>query len=74
MEAGHVMINPENIYYLFEVGQKIKQEDYIWPVPGKANENDKVYIVCDGAGSFDNGGVASKLICQFIANTECPGN
>jgi PPM family protein phosphatase len=67
MEAGHVMINPESIYYLFEVGQKIKQEDYIWPVPGKASENDRVYIVCDGAGSFDNGGVASKLICQFMA-------
>lgn len=67
METGHVMIKPESIYYLFEVGQKIKQEDYIWPVPGKANENDRVYIVCDGAGSFDNGGVASKLICQFMA-------
>jgi serine/threonine protein phosphatase PrpC len=24
-------------------------------------------MVCDGAGSFDNGGVASKLICQFMA-------
>ncbi len=67
MEAGNVMINPESIYYLFEVGQKIKQEDYIWPVPGKAGGNDRVYIVCDGAGSFDNGGVASKLICQFMA-------
>ena len=67
MEAGNVMINPESIYYLFEVGQKIKQEDYIWPVPGKASENDRVYMVCDGVGSFDNGGVASKLICQFMA-------
>ncbi len=60
-------MNPESIYYLFEVGNKDKQEDYIWPVAGKATANDKVFIVCDGAGSFYNGGIASKLICQFMA-------
>jgi serine/threonine protein phosphatase PrpC len=61
------MINPENIYYLFERGHKIKQEDYIWPIPGKATVNDRVFIVCDGSGSFENGEIASKLICQFMA-------
>jgi len=61
------MINPESIYYLFEVGIKDKQEDYIWPVAGSATVNDSVFIVCDGAGSFYNGGIASKLICQFMA-------
>jgi serine/threonine protein phosphatase PrpC len=61
------MMNPESIYYLFEIGHKSKQEDYIWPIPGKATVNDRVFIVCDGAGSFDNGGTASKLICQFMA-------
>ncbi len=60
-------MNPESIYYLFEIGHKSKQEDYIWPIPGKATVNDRVFIVCDGAGSFDNGGTASKLICQFMA-------
>ncbi len=60
-------MNPESIYYLFEVGLKGKQEDYIWPVAGKATVNDKVFIVCDGAGSFNNGEIASKLICQFMA-------
>jgi len=62
-----LMINSESIYYLLEVGHKSKQEDYIWPIPGKANKNDRVFIVCDGAGSFDSGGAASKLVCQFMA-------
>jgi len=60
-------MSPESIYYLFEVGRERKQEDYIWPVPGKATVNDKVFIVCDGAGSFDEGKIASQLICQFMA-------
>jgi PPM family protein phosphatase len=60
------MMNPESIYYLFEVGNKDKQEDYIWPIAGKATLNDRVFIVCDGSGSFYNGGIASKLICQFM--------
>jgi len=60
-------MNPESIYYLFEQGHKIKQEDYIWPIAGKATVNDKVFIVCDGAGSSYNGETASKLICQFMA-------
>jgi len=57
----------EKIYYLFEPGHKRNQEDYIWPIPGEATVTDKVFIVCDGAGSFDNGEIASKLICQFMA-------
>ena len=61
-----LMINPESIYYLFGAGIKGRQEDYIWPVAGDASVNDQVFIVCDGAGSF-NGETASKLICQFMA-------
>ncbi len=59
-------MHPENIFYLFERGRKIKQEDYIWPIPGKATGHDRVFIVCDGAGSYENGEIASKLICQFM--------
>ena len=62
-----MMMNPESIYYLSEFGIKDKQEDYIWPIAGKATVNDKVFIVCDGAGSFYNGQIASKLISQFMA-------
>jgi PPM family protein phosphatase len=60
-------MNAESINYLFEVGKKSKQEDYIWPVAGEATQNDKVFIVCDGAGIFNSGETASKLICQFMA-------
>src|SRR5712675_1374065 len=60
-------MNPESIYYLFETGSKSKQEDYIWPIAGEATVNDKVFIVCDGAGSYHNGGAASELICHFMA-------
>jgi PPM family protein phosphatase len=62
-----LMMTPESIYYLFEIGGKKRQEDYIWPVAGKANAHDKVFIVCDGAGRFSNGEIASKLICRFMA-------
>ena len=58
---------PENIYYLQETGIQIKQEDYIWPVAGKATVHDKVFMVCDGDGSFYQGGIASKLVCQYMA-------
>jgi PPM family protein phosphatase len=61
------MMNPERIYYLFEIGIKRKQEDYIWPVAGKATADDKVFIVCDGTGRFSNGEIASKLIGRFMA-------
>lgn len=58
---------PESIYYLYEAGIQIKQEDYLWPVAGKATVHDKVFMVCDGDGSFYQGGIASKLVCQFMA-------
>jgi protein phosphatase len=60
-------MNPESIYYLFEIGNRNKQEDYIWPVAGKATANDRVFIVCDGAGRFSSGEIASRLIGQFMA-------
>ena len=60
-------MKPESIYYLFEPGIEGKQEDYIWPVAGTATMKDKVFIVCDGAGSFRNGGIASQLISEFMA-------
>jgi PPM family protein phosphatase len=62
-----LMMIPESIYYLNEVGIRIKQEDYIWPIAGKATVHDKVFIVCDGDGSFYHGGIASKLVCEFMA-------
>lgn len=61
------MISPESIYYLFEAGSERTQEDYLWPVAGKATGADRLFIVCDGSGSVSNGGIASKLIGEFMA-------
>ncbi len=55
-----------NIYYLFEIGGKKNQEDYIWPLPGKATLQDKIFIVCDGVGGSDNGEIASKIIAESM--------
>ena len=55
------------IYHLYEIGGKKNQEDYIWPTPGKATLDDRVFIVCDGVGGSENGEIASRLISEFIA-------
>jgi PPM family protein phosphatase len=55
------------IYHLYEIGGKKNQEDYIWPTPGNATLNDRIFIVCDGVGGSENGEIASRLISEFIA-------
>jgi protein phosphatase len=55
------------IDYLHENGARKKQEDYLWPLPGTASRQDKVFIVCDGVGGADNGEVASRHIAEWVA-------
>jgi len=55
------------IWYLHEIGAKKNQEDYIWPVAGRAGADETVFIVCDGVGGSDNGEIASRFIAEFIA-------
>lgn len=59
-------MQPGNIYYLFETGGKKNQEDYIWPLAGRATLQDKIFIVCDGVGGSDNGEIASRIIAEFM--------
>ena len=54
------------IYYLHEIGGKKNNEDYIWPVPGTASPDDKIFIVCDGVGGSENGEVASRIVAQSV--------
>jgi protein phosphatase len=58
-----------NIYYLNEIGSKKNQEDYIWPQPGKATLQDKIFIVCDGVGGSENGELASMIVAESLANS-----
>ena len=33
-----------------EIGAKDNQEDFLWPSPAKANERQRIFILCDGMG------------------------
>lgn len=67
-------MNVSKIYYLYEVGGKKNQEDYIWPPAGTATGSDKIFIVSDGVGGAENGELASRLIseCMGAALLETP--
>ena len=62
-------MNLANIYYLHEIGAKKKQEDYIWPAPGTASLDDRIFIVCDGVGGSQNGEIASRIISESVGTT-----
>lgn len=52
---------------IHEIGQRSNQEDSIFPVLGKADENTRLFIVCDGMGGHEKGEVASNTVCQALA-------
>jgi protein phosphatase len=62
------MISIEQIAYVNEIGQRPKQEDSIYPVPGKATVSDKLFIVCDGVGGENLGEEASRIACEAFAS------
>lgn len=58
--------------FLHESGQKSDNEDFIYPIEGKANTDSRLFIVSDGdrgksKNKVDNGGTASQLIAMGIA-------
>lgn len=62
------MISIEQITYLNEIGQRPKQEDSIYPSPGKATISDKLFMVCDGVGGESMGEEASRVACEGFAS------
>ena len=49
-----------------ELGQRLNQEDSIWPPIGKATAEDRLFMVCDGMGGHDNGELASATVCNAL--------
>ncbi len=51
---------------LNEMGGRGNNEDSIFPAKGKANEKDRLFLVCDGVGGQHKGEEASALLCREI--------
>lgn len=63
------------VYSIWEFGQRVDsegnphQEDSMFPEFGKATDNDRLFILCDGMGGHDAGEVASQTVCEAMGNS-----
>lgn len=53
---------------IHELGKRANQEDSIYPIKGKATENDRLFLLCDGMGGHEHGEVASQSICKSLSS------
>lgn len=53
---------------IHELGKRVNQEDSIYPIEGKATENDRFFLLCDGMGGHEHGEVASQSICKSLSS------
>ena len=53
---------------IWELGQRDDQEDSICPMCGKATDDDRLFILCDGMGGHEHGEVASQTVCKAMSN------
>lgn len=54
---------------IWELGQRDNQEDSIFPAFGKATDDDRLFILCDGMGGHEHGEVASRTVCKAMSDT-----
>lgn len=54
---------------IWELGQRDNQEDSIFPAFGKATDDDRLFILCDGMGGHEHGEVASQTVCKAMSDT-----
>lgn len=62
-------------YNIWELGQREKQEDSIFPEFGKIQDSDRLFILCDGMGGHSAGEVASQTVCESMSEyifAHCP--
>ena len=53
---------------IHELGKRANQEDSIYPIVGKATENDRLFLLCDGMGGHEHGEVASQSVCKSLSS------
>lgn len=46
------------------IGQRTVNQDAVYPPVGRATEESRLFLVCDGMGGADKGEVASQLLCE----------
>ena len=63
-------ITIEKPEFIHERGMREKNEDMLFPWPGKASENDRLFVVCDGVGGSAYGEKASYLACEATVDSD----
>lgn len=53
---------------IHELGKRANQEDSIYPIEGKATEDDRLFLLCDGMGGHEHGEVASQSVCKSLSS------
>jgi protein phosphatase len=61
-----MQIKLQKPYALNEQGGRGNNEDSVYPAIGKSQENNRLFLVCDGVGGADKGEVASGILCAAI--------
>lgn len=52
---------------IWELGQRVNQEDSIYPRQGEMNDAGRLFVLCDGMGGHSAGEIASSTVCAAMS-------